>query len=256
LSHLKSLIGRSTEGRNFETGGKLAMTDELTLLERQPFLTDLEQIQSHTCDYLHQAAAEGGNADADTVIWLLDQVLTLEMVFTLRDIYKSQLAARNHSPQIADELLMQALAGRDHAELAAAQIARLGGEPHGQAQSLPPRYRLRQAEGMSPADMIRENLVGGQIVMEVCREIIRYLGGRAAASRAIIEKILALEEQQTRSLRNLLENISKKELFEREPLHSNAGFEMDSIDVTLDESFPASDPPAWFAGRESHGRKG
>jgi hypothetical protein len=109
---------------------------------------------------------------------------------------------------------------------------------------------------MSPADMIRENLVGGQIVMEVCREIIRYLGGRDPASRATIEKILALEGQQTSSLRNLLENIDKQELFEREPLHANAGFEMDSVDTTLDESFPASDPPAWFAGRESPRRKG
>jgi bacterioferritin (cytochrome b1) len=176
------------------------------VLFRQPFLNDVEQMRSHTCNYLREASAEGRQWNIETVIRLFSQIQCIETAFALRDIYKSQLAARDDAPEVADELLVQALEGWNHAALAAAQIAKLGGDSTLQTNRLPPRYRLRQVEGMSPEDMIRENLAGGQIVMEICRESIRSLEDRDSTSRAVIERILALEERQTRRLKMFLEN--------------------------------------------------
>ena len=225
------------------------MTGETALMDRQPFLTDVEGIRTRARRYLSQATEEGSKADTDTVVQLLSEVLTMEMALTLRNLHKFRLAARTRSSRIADELLDQAVEEQKLAELTAAQIAKLGGEPSLTPNHLPPAMHLSQTEGMTATDMIRETLVAGEIVMKVCREIIGFLGDRDPASREMLEEILVSEEQQAAALRRVLETIGT------ESKRSKPGrFQMDSIDETLDESFPASDSPSWFAGRDREGK--
>jgi bacterioferritin len=223
------------------------MTTTSALQERQPFLTDVEGICSRARHHLNQAG-EGSKAHTDTVVQLLNEVLTMEMALTLRNLHKFRLAAQAYAPQIADELLDQAVEEQKHAELAAAQIAKLGGEPSLASNGLPPAYHLSQAEGMTSADMIRETLFAGEIVVNVCREIISYLGDREPASREMLEEILAAEEQQATALRRVLGAISTEMWQEQKRRRPAPAFKMDSVDETLDESFPASDSPSWFAG--------
>ena len=226
------------------------------LQEQQPFLTDVEGIRSRAHSHLNQAAGEGSKGDNNTVVQLLSELLTMEMALTLRNLHKFRLAARTRASRIADELLDQAVEEQKHAELAAAEIAKLGGEPSLTANCLPPAYHLSQTEGMTAADMIRETLLAGEIVMKVCREIIRYLGDREPASRAMLEEILVSEEQQATTLRRVLGTLSTERWLEqRRPRRAAARFQMDSVDETLDESFPASDSPSWFAGRERQRKK-
>ena len=59
-------------------------------------------------------------------------------------------------------------------------------------------------EGVSLADMIREDLVAERIVIETYREMTHFFGQKDPVSRRLMEEILAKEEEHADEMADLL----------------------------------------------------
>jgi bacterioferritin (cytochrome b1) len=93
--------------------------------------------------------------------------------------------------------------------------------------------------------MIQEDLVAERIAIESYSEIIRYLGNDDPTSRVVMEKILGMEEEHADDMKKLLERVRFDEQAASQPNSAE-----DMVDKAAIDSFPASDAPAWTAGRD------
>jgi len=105
---------------------------------------------------------------------------------------------------VAQEFLQHANEEQGHADLIAARIVQLGGEPNFSPEGLLTRSHAEYVEGESLVDMIKEDLVAERIAIDSYGEMIRYLGNDDPTSRRMLEGILAMEEEHAEDLATLL----------------------------------------------------
>jgi bacterioferritin len=105
---------------------------------------------------------------------------------------------------VADEFLVHAEQEQQHADWLAARIVQLGGEPDFAPQGLLQRSHAQYIEGVTLADMVRENLVAERIAIDSYRGFIAMLEGHDPTTRRLIENILAVEEEHADELAGLL----------------------------------------------------
>jgi bacterioferritin len=84
------------------------------------------------------------------------------------------------------------------------RITQLGGKPNLNPEGLLTRSASEYVEGNSLVDMIKENLVAERIAIETYREMIRYFGNNDPTTRAMLERILAKEEEHANDMLDLL----------------------------------------------------
>ena len=65
-------------------------------------------------------------------------------------------------------------------------------------------------QGETLVDMIKEDLVAERIAVDTYREIVQFLGNDDPTSRAMMEEILASEEEHAEDLKTMLENLGEK----------------------------------------------
>jgi len=187
------------------------MSTESKAKKPGPFLSDIQEIRQRARRQIEQGAVtEGYKADRDTVLKVLNQALATEIVCVLRYKRHHFMAAGIHSQAVAEEFLEHAKEEQEHADMIAARIVQLDGEPNFNPEGLLTRSHSEYVEGGTLADMIREDLIAERIAIESYSEIVRYLGENDPTSRRMMEEILAKEEEHAEDMKTLLERIDQE----------------------------------------------
>ena len=174
------------------------------------FLSDIATLRKRAREHIAEGAVTPGyHADRDVVIKLLNEALATEIVCVLRYKRHHFMAKGIHAEGVAAEFLEHANEEQQHADLIAARITQLGGEPDFSPDGLASRSHAEYVEGENLEDMIREDLVAERIAIDSYREIIVYLSDNDPTTRRLMEEILAKEEEHADDLANLLEDLGK-----------------------------------------------
>ena len=174
------------------------------------FLSDIATLRKRAREHIAQGAVTPGyHADRGVVVKLLNEALATEIVCTLRYRRHYFMAKGIHAEGVAAEFLEHANEEQQHADLIAARITQLGGEPDFSPDGLASRSHAEYVEGDTLEDMIREDLVAERIAIDSYREIIAYLAEKDSTTRRLMEEILAKEEEHADDLANLLEDLGR-----------------------------------------------
>jgi bacterioferritin len=169
------------------------------------FVSDLKLIRERARQHIEDGAVTAGyRADRDTVLKLLNEALATEIVCVLRYRRHHFMAAGMNAQAIAAEFLAHANEEQAHADLIAARIVQLGGEPNFSPEGITSRSHSEYVAGENLVDMIREDLVAERIAIDSYSEMIRYLGADDPTTRRMLESILAVEEEHAEELVTLL----------------------------------------------------
>ena len=185
------------------------------------FISDISKIRDRARAQIGDGAVTAGyTADREQVIKVLNEVLATELVCMLR--YKRHYFTVDgiFSDSIRAEFLEHANEEQQHADMVAARIVQLNGEPDFEPKKLATRSHAQYSEGDDAVSMIREDLVAERIAIETYTEIARWLGEDDPTSRRMIEQILEKEEEHAEDLVTLLARLpeeQKKPGLQRQP---------------------------------------
>jgi bacterioferritin len=172
------------------------------------FLSDIQGIRSRARQHIERGAVtEGYQADLDTIIRILNDVLATEIVCVLRYKRHFYMASGINAQSVAQEFLQHANEEQLHADQVAARIVQLGGAPNFSPEGLASRSHSEYVEGETLIEMIREDLVAERVAIDSYGEIIRYIGDKGPTTRRMLEGILAMEEEHADDLASLLETM-------------------------------------------------
>lgn len=146
------------------------------------------------------------SADREAVIGRLNEALATELVCVLRYRRHHFMARGIHARGVADEFLVHSNEEQGHADLLAARIVQLGGEPDFAPDTLTARSHAEYVAGSTLRDMIRENLVAERVAINSYRELVRYLGTDDPTTSDLIKSILAVEEEHADELADYLDD--------------------------------------------------
>ena len=169
------------------------------------FFSDIRDLRERARRHMEQGAVTSGyQAEVETVVNILNDVLATEIVCVLRYKRHYYMATGINAPQAQQEFLQHANDEQLHVDQVAARIVQLGGEPNFSPEGLASRSHSEYVEGESLEDMIREDLVAERVAIDSYGEIIRYLGDRDPTTRRMMEGILTMEEEHAEDLASLL----------------------------------------------------
>jgi len=176
------------------------------------FTTDVETLRRKAREHIEEGPiTEAYGADRVRVIAVLNEVLATELVCVLRYKRHHYMADGLNSSSVAAEFLQHANEEQGHADLVAARIVQLQGEPDFNPATLVARSHAEYVPGTDLVDMIKEDLVAERIAIASYQEIVRWLGDGDVTSRRMIEDILAVEEEHADDLLTLLKQIGTKD---------------------------------------------
>jgi bacterioferritin len=174
------------------------------------FLTDVATLRKRARQHISDGAVTPGyGADRETVLKLLNEALATEIVCTLRYRRHFFMAEGILAASIKQEFMTHAEEEQAHADLIAARIVQLGGEPNFDPSTLTARSHAEYAVGTSLKDMVTEDLVAERVAIESYREMITYMDTRDSTTRRMLEGILAKEEEHAEDLASMLEDIHR-----------------------------------------------
>jgi bacterioferritin len=134
----------------------------------------------------------------------LNEALATKIVCVLRYKRHFYMAEGLNADPVAQEFLQHANEEQQHADLIAARITQLGGEPNFNPDGLSTRSHSEYVEGNSLLDMVREDLVAERVAIDSYGEMIRYMGDKDPTTRRMLEGILAMEEEHADDLSSIL----------------------------------------------------
>src|SRR5439155_3490183 len=174
------------------------------------FFTDIKTLRDQARAHIEQGPiTEAYGADRDRVIAVLNEVLATELVCVLRYRRHYYMAQGLNSGPVADEFLQHANEEQGHADMVAARIVQLQGEPDFNPATLAQRSHSEYVAGVGLLDMVKEDLVAERVAITSYQEIIRWLGNEDTTTRRVIEEILAVEEEHADDLLTLLKEIGR-----------------------------------------------
>jgi len=172
------------------------------------FLTDVETLRKRARENMDRGSVtDAYGADLERVLFVLNQALATELVCVLR--YKRHyFTAKGLDAQAAaDEFLQHAGEESAHADMIAARIAQLGGEPDFNPDTLTGRSHSEYDSSTELEEMIREDLVAERVAIASYSEIIAWLGDGDPTTRRMLEEILAMEEEHAEDMLDLLDGM-------------------------------------------------
>ena len=179
-------------------------------MDQAVVLTDVPNLRKRARQHISDGAITSGySADRETVLKQLNDSLATELVCVLRYRRHYFMAKGIHSKGIAGEFLAHSNEEQGHADLIAARIVQLGGEPDFSPDSLTRRSHAEYVEGATLTEMIKEDLVAERIAIDSYRAFIQYLGDKDPTTRRLLESILAVEEQHADELADLLQGVDE-----------------------------------------------
>jgi bacterioferritin len=175
----------------------------------KPFLADIKTLRERARLHIQQGAVTPGyTADRTTVLELLNTALATELVCVLRYKRHYFMAQGINAKSVASEFLEHAVEEQGHADLIAARIVQLGGEPDFSPEGLSSRSHSEYVEGNGLAGMIQEDLIAERVAIDSYGAMIRYLGSDDPTTRRMLEGLLATEEEHADDLATLLKELA------------------------------------------------
>ena len=180
------------------------------MTQTQPFLTDVQTLRRRAREHIDQGPiTDSYGADRERVISVLNEVLATELVCVLRYKRHYYMAKGIHSTAAAAEFLQHANDELGHADMAAARIIQLQGEPNFNPEGLATRSHAEYAEGRDLLDMIREDLVAERVAIASYQEIVRWLEDGDPTTTQMVRTILAVEEEHADDMLTLLQGMGE-----------------------------------------------
>lgn len=177
-------------------------------MSHQHPLKDVPTLRKQARQHVERGAVTAGyGADRHKVLSLLNEALATEIVCVLRYRRHHFMASGIHGQSVGAEFLLHSNEEQGHADLLAARIVQLGGEPDFSPDSLSQRSHAEYVAGDSLAEMIRENLVAERIAIDSYRDMILYLADQDPTTSTLLKQILAVEEEHADELADLLEGM-------------------------------------------------
>jgi bacterioferritin len=160
-----------------------------------------ERARLHVLD---GAVTPSYGADREVVLNMLNQALATELVCTLRYRRHYFMAHGATGEAVRSEFLQHSVEELAHADLIARRIVQLGGKPDFNPDGLGERSHAEYVEGMSIAEMVKEDLVAERIAVEAYTQFIRFIGNSDPTTRNLLEQILAQEENHAEEMASML----------------------------------------------------
>ncbi|MGH2794310.1 MAG: ferritin-like domain-containing protein [Actinomycetota bacterium] len=171
-------------------------------------LSDVETLRKRARENLELGPiTDAYGADRERVISVLNDVLATEIVCVLRYKRHYYTATGISAGPVAEEFLQHANEEQQHADMVAARIVQLGGEPDFSPQTLTTRSHSEYDASTDLLAMVREDLVAERVAIASYQEIIRWLGNDDPTTRRVIENILSVEEEHAEDLLSILQQM-------------------------------------------------
>jgi bacterioferritin len=172
-------------------------------------LSSITTLRQRAREHMEKGAVtETYGADRETVLRLLNEALATEIVCTLRYRRHFFMANGIHAEAVKEEFRTHAEEEQEHADMIAARIVQLDGEPNFDPRGLAERSHAEYVAGNSLSDMIRENLVAERVAIDSYKEMIAFIGAGDPSTKRMLEKILAKEEEHAEDLSSMLVAVS------------------------------------------------
>ncbi|MEC5397982.1 ferritin-like domain-containing protein [Uliginosibacterium sp. H1] len=179
-------------------------TPSLSPAPSGPFLSDVYALRERARAHIEQGpVTEDYPLEPQRAVAILNVALATELVCVLRYRLHYFMAEGMQAGSVAAEFLEHSNEELSHADLLAARIVQLGGEPNFAPDTLSAQSHAEYVRATSLRDMIRENLIAERIAVESYREMIVYFGEDDPVTRRLLEDILATEEKHADELRSL-----------------------------------------------------
>jgi bacterioferritin len=177
--------------------------------EMEEFLTDIKTLRERARENIDMGpVTDVYGADLDRVVYVLNQALATEITCVLRYKRHYFTAEGLNSKSAAEEFLEHAGQESDHADMIAARIQQLGGEPDFNPDTLTSRSHSEYDSSTELEAMIREDLVAERVAIAAYTEIVEWLGTGDPTTRRMLEEILAMEEEHAEDMLDLLAGIA------------------------------------------------
>jgi bacterioferritin len=171
----------------------------------KPFLSDVKTLRERArSDIASGNVTFTYQGDAKKTIDILQSVLATEIVCVLRYTMHAVAATGISSEGVKAEFLEHAKEEQEHMMAVAERINQLGGTPDFNPQGLASRAASEYGEAGNLIEMIKENLIAERIAVDHYRELVRYFGDDDPTTRVMLEGILAVEEDHTNDMHDLL----------------------------------------------------
>jgi len=171
----------------------------------KPFLTDVKTLRDRAKKHIGDGAVTPSyQGDVAKTIAILQNVLATEIVCVLRYTMHAVAASGISSEGVKSEFSEHAREEAEHAQEVAERINQLGGVPDFNPTGLASRSASEYGSAGTLVEMIKENLIAERIAIEHYQELIRYFGNDDPGTRAMLEKILLVEEEHANDMHDLL----------------------------------------------------
>jgi bacterioferritin len=172
------------------------------------FLFDIKTLRERARENIEKGPiTDAYGADVERVIEVLNQALATELVCVLRYKRHFYTADGLNAQSAADEFLEHAAEESEHADLIAARIQQLGGDPDFNPETLTHRSHSEYDASEELDEMIREDLIAERVAIAAYTEIIAWLGDGDTTTRRMLEQILAVEEEHAEDMLDLLAGV-------------------------------------------------
>lgn len=194
------LVGRIHEGG----GGSRAFYMGVTMLNTA-FIDDMSSRRARARRYMIGCSASHDAEHSQAVIDLLNEALATELICVMR--YKAHYyASHGFAPpgdlvKLADsELLDYVNEEQAHVDRLAERIAQLGGFADFNPTILAQRGYSDYTSTAEPLDILKEDLIGERIAVDIYREMIRFVAGRDPVTCELLEDIMNHEQEHVDKL--------------------------------------------------------
>jgi bacterioferritin len=169
------------------------------------FLSDVSDLRRKAREHIDQGpVTDSYGADRERVIAVLNEALATELVCVLRYKRHFYMAEGLDSGPVAAEFAQHATEEQGHADMIAARIVQLQGEPDFNPETLMNRSHAEYVPGTDLLDMVKEDLVAERVAISSYGEVVQWLGNSDVTTRRMLEGILAVEEEHADDLLTFL----------------------------------------------------
>ena len=176
--------------------------------QSKPFVSDVAAVRERARGNLEAGAVTPNyGLEAKAVCEVLNAALASELVCVLRYKRHYFTAEGIASDAVKEEFLAHAGEEQGHADQIASRICQLGGKPDLNPEGLAARAHTEYVAGTTLREMIKEDLVAERVGIETYREMINWIGDRDSTTRAMLEEILAVEEEHAEDMSSLLKGL-------------------------------------------------